>query len=109
MSRIPIFNRGAVAQQSPGSRSAPWDKDRMDKLNALCRRKLQEAASLCQTRSNYNIEVEHWLLKLLEAEDTDLRPILRHYDVDLTRVNREVTRALDGMRTGNARTPGLAP
>ncbi len=84
-------------------------KNLTDKLNAVCRRKLQEAASLCQTRSNYSVEIEHWLLKLLETENTDLRPILRHYDIDATRVNRELTKSLEGLKTGNARTPGLAP
>jgi type VI secretion system protein VasG len=78
------------------------------KLNSTCRRALEGAAGLCLSRSNYNVEIEHWLLKLLELPDTDLSRILRHYDVEVARVNRELTRALDALRTGNARAPELS-
>jgi type VI secretion system protein VasG len=78
------------------------------KLNTTCRRALEAAAGLCLSRTNYNVEVEHWLLKLLEPSDTDLTYILKHYDVDPSKLNRELTRALDQLRTGNARAPELS-
>jgi type VI secretion system protein VasG len=78
------------------------------KLNATCRRALEGAAGLCLSRTNYNVEIEHWLLKLLEPANTDLSKILRQYDVDAGRVNRELTRTLDGLKTGNARAPELS-
>src|SRR5262249_43776797 len=53
----------------------------VSKLNPLCIRALEGAAGLCLSRSNYNVEIEHWLLKLLEPDNTDLRRILRHYDI----------------------------
>lgn len=83
-------------------------KSLVGKLNAICRRGLEGAAGLCLSRTNYNVEIEHWLLKLLEPDDTDLRRIIRHYGIDSTRVNRELTKSLDGMRTGNARAPELS-
>jgi type VI secretion system protein VasG len=79
-----------------------------NKLNPTCLRALEGAAGLCLSRSNYNVEIEHWLSKLLEPANTDLTKILRHYDVDTTRVNRELTRALDQLKTGNARAPELS-
>src|SRR5581483_218116 len=78
------------------------------KLNSLCRRSLEGAAGLCLSRTNYNVEIEHWLLKLLEAANSDIPRILRHYDVDSARVGRELTRTLDGLKTGNARAPELS-
>jgi type VI secretion system protein VasG len=75
------------------------------KLNQHCRRTLEGAAGLCLSRTNYNVEIEHWLLKLLETPDTDISRVLKHYDVDSSRVTRELTRALDGLKTGNARSP----
>src|SRR5687768_8866295 len=78
------------------------------KLDTTCRRALEGAAGLCLSRSNYNVEIEHWLVKLLEPGDTDLVRILKHYEVDVSRVNRELTRALDQLRTGNARSPELS-
>jgi type VI secretion system protein VasG len=80
----------------------------VSKLNSTCRRALEGAAGLCLSRTNYNVEIEHWLLKLLEPSDTDLTYILKHYDVDASRLNRELTRALDQLRTGNARAPELS-
>src|SRR5437870_2389116 len=78
------------------------------KLNATCRRALEGAAGLCLSRTNYNVEIEHWLLKLLELANTDLTRILRHYDIEPGRVNRELTRSLDQLKTGNARAPELS-
>src|SRR5256885_1729436 len=78
------------------------------KLNPTCRRTLEAAAGLCLSRTNYNVELEHWLLKLLEPSDTDLPRVLQHYDVDKAKVSRELTRSLDQLRTGNARAPELS-
>jgi type VI secretion system protein VasG len=80
----------------------------VSKLNNTCRRALEGAAGLCLSRTNYNVEVEHWLIKLLEPVDTDLTKILRHYGLDSSRVVRELTRALDQLKTGNARAPELS-
>ncbi len=84
-------------------------KSLVGKLNPLCRRALEGAAGLCLSRTNYNVEIEHWLLKLLEPADSDLARILKHYDVDASRVNRELTKSLDAEKTGNARAPALSP
>ena len=35
-------------------------------MNDICRRSLESAAGLCLSHSNYNVEIEHWLLKMLE-------------------------------------------
>src|SRR5688572_19517817 len=78
------------------------------KLNPVCRRALENAAGLCQSRSNYNVEVEHWLTKLLEAGESDLPRLFKHYGVDPARVTAELTRALDGLKRGNARGPELS-
>src|SRR5712692_1449020 len=79
------------------------------KLNTTCRRALEGAAGLCLSRTNYNVELEHWLLKLIEPADGDLPRILKHYDIDVSRVSRDLTKALDQLRTGNARAPELSP
>ena len=73
------------------------------KLNPTCRRALEAAAGLCLSRTNYNVELEHWLLKLLEPSDTDLPRVLQHYEIDKAKVSRELTRSLDQLKTGNAR------
>jgi type VI secretion system protein VasG len=77
-------------------------------LNNSCRRALEAAAGLCLSRTNYNVEIEHWLLKILEMPETDLTRILKHYEADPSRVSRELTRSLDKLKTGNARAPELS-
>jgi type VI secretion system protein VasG len=74
------------------------------KLNTTCQQALQEAAGLCVARTNYKVEVEHWLVKLLEPSKTDLARVLRHYEVEPARVSRELTRALDRLKTGSGRS-----
>ncbi len=84
-------------------------KSLVAKLNETCRRSLESAAGLCLSRTNYNVELEHWLLKLLETHNTDLAALLRHFEIDASRVVRALTASIDRLKTGNARPPGLSP
>jgi type VI secretion system protein VasG len=80
----------------------------IDKLNGTCNRALQGAANLCLTRTHFHVEVEHWLLKLVETPGNDLAPVLRHYQIDAGRVKRELEAALGKFKTGNGRAPDLS-
>ena len=42
------------------------------KLNDTARKALESAAGLCLTRTHYDIDIEHVLLKLIEGVDTDV-------------------------------------
>ena len=84
-------------------------KPLVGKLNETCRRTLEGAAALCLSRTNYNVEVEHWLFKLLETTDTDVAAALRHFEIDASRVCKDVSRILDRLKTGNARAPAFSP
>ena len=84
-------------------------KSLVGKLDEHCRRALEAAAGLTLSRSHYNVELEHWLLKLVDGNGTDLPLVLRHYDLDEGRFRTDLNASLDKMRTGNARAPGLSP
>jgi type VI secretion system protein VasG len=84
-------------------------KSLIGKLNDTCRVALEGAAGLCLSRTNYDVDIEHLFLKLCEAADTDLTRIFRYYEVDPARLTKDLTRALDRLKTGNARTPALSP
>jgi type VI secretion system protein VasG len=84
-------------------------KSLIGKLNDTCRQALEGAAGLCLSRTHYDIDIEHLLVKLSEAQDSDIQKVLRHYEVDHARFTRDLTRALDRLKTGNARTPALSP
>ena len=79
------------------------------RLDEPCRRALEAAAGLTLSRTHYNVEIEHWLSKLLDIADGDIPAILRHYEVDEARLRADLDRALDRLKTGNARAPSLAP
>ncbi|HEY0048399.1 MAG TPA: AAA family ATPase, partial [Pyrinomonadaceae bacterium] len=83
-------------------------KSLFGRLNDASRGALEGAAALCLSRTNYDVEIEHILAKLLEANDTDFEKILRHYECNPDRVTKDVSAALDRLKTGNSRTPGLS-
>lgn len=79
------------------------------KLNAPTRSAVEGAAGLCLSRTNYDVEIEHFFVKLLDATDSDLAAILKHFGVNRSRLADDLARALDRLKTGNARTPTLSP
>ncbi|MBV8572703.1 MAG: type VI secretion system ATPase TssH [Acidobacteriaceae bacterium] len=79
------------------------------KLNSTTRNALEGAAGLCLSRTHYDIEVEHFLAKLLDAAGSDLALILRQFEVDRSRLAAELNRSLDKLKSGNARTPAISP
>jgi type VI secretion system protein VasG len=79
------------------------------KLNNQTRGAVEAAAGLCLGRTHYDVEIEHYLLKLLDIPDGDLLFILKHYGIDRSRFAKELTVAIDKLKTGNARTPSLSP
>jgi type VI secretion system protein VasG len=79
------------------------------KLNDTTRNAMEAAAGLCVSRTHYDVEVEHYLMKLLDSSSTDLSAILKHFEVDKSRLSTELTRSLDKLKSGNARNPALSP
>ena len=84
-------------------------KSLVGKLNDTCRTTLEAAAGLCLSRTNYNVEVEHWLAKLLEIPNNDVAAILRHFEIDASGLASDLTKAIDRKKTGNADAPALSP
>src|SRR5687768_3566552 len=65
------------------------------KLNHETKGAVEAAAGLCLSRTHYDVEVEHYLMKLLDQTDGDLAFILKHYGADRSRLAAELTRSLD--------------
>ncbi|MEM0927629.1 MAG: AAA family ATPase, partial [Planctomycetota bacterium] len=84
-------------------------KELVGKLNETCRLSLESAAGLCLSRTNYNIEIEHWLLKLLENDRSDLAIACKASGVELSKLSADLNRAIDKFKTGNGRPPALSP
>src|SRR5579863_4755601 len=79
------------------------------KLNDQSRAALEGAAGLCLSRTHYDIEVEHFLTKLLDSSSNDLAAIIKHFEIDKNRLTAELARSMDKLKSGNARTPAISP
>jgi type VI secretion system protein VasG len=79
------------------------------KLNNTMRGTLEDAAGLCLARTHYDVEIEHFLTKLLDASGTDFAGIVQHFGVDKARLAGELARSLDKLKSGNARSPAFSP
>ncbi len=84
-------------------------KNLVTRLDATCKSAIEGAAGLCLSRTHYEVEIEHLLTKLLEANNTDLHSILRQYEINESRVAGDLNKALNALKTGNTRTPVLSP
>src|SRR5208337_5009165 len=84
-------------------------KSLIGKLNENTRKTLESSAGLCLTRTNYDIEVEHYVLKLLDQPDGDFAQIVNRFGIDKSRLIGELNRSLDKLKKGNARNPTLSP
>jgi type VI secretion system protein VasG len=84
-------------------------KSLIERLDPHCRAALEAAAGLTLSRTHYNVEIEHWLLKLLDGQGHDVALILRHFEIDEGRLAADINRQLDRLKTGNSRAPALAP
>src|ERR1035438_4950503 len=84
-------------------------KSLIEKLTPSARNALEAAAGLCVTRTHYDVEVEHYLMKLLDDGPGDFEKIRRRFGVDDSRLSADLTRSLDALKSGNARVPAFSP
>ena len=84
-------------------------KSLVGKLNDTCRAALEGAAGLCLSRTHYNVEIEHWILKLLEIPDSDIIALVEKFELDPGKLTADLNRELDRIKSGNTRAPALSP
>jgi type VI secretion system protein VasG len=84
-------------------------KNLVGRLNEVSRNSLEGAAGLCLSRTHYNVEIEHWILKLFDHAGSDLECILRRFEIDAGRLAADLTGSIDRLKTGNSRAPALSP
>src|SRR5689334_13459873 len=79
------------------------------KLNEPTRLALEAAAGFCLSRTHYDVEIEHFLMKILDSAEGDFACIAKVFGIDKSRLAAELTRSLDKLKSGNARNPSLSP
>lgn len=78
-------------------------------LDEIGRRALEAAAGAALSRTHYTVEIEHWLLQVLDVETSDISRILARAEIGRGDVAAGLNMALDRFSTGNGRSPALAP
>ncbi|MDN3640228.1 type VI secretion system ATPase TssH [Simiduia curdlanivorans] len=84
-------------------------KSLVDKMAPQMRDSLEGAAGFCLGQSHYNVEIEHWMLKILEQRDSDLAAILEKFEVNLAEFAKDLGTAVAKFKSGNTRPASLAP
>src|SRR4249920_769312 len=70
------------------------------KLNSLAYKAIEGATVFCKLRGNQYVELVHWIQQILNTQDSDLHRIVRHFELDQSRVAKDVTEALDRLPRG---------
>ncbi len=83
-------------------------KKLISKLNPLLFKAIEDSAEFCFEKSNFNVEIEHLLLKILDIPNSDLSLLLKCHDINHAVVIRELTQAVDRLKNGNRQTPSFS-
>jgi type VI secretion system protein VasG len=75
------------------------------KLNDTCRQAAERAASLCMARGNYEVDLEHLFVALIENPRSDVAVLARRCGIKPTQLERDLNEEIGRFRSGNTRTP----
>ncbi len=70
------------------------------KLNPLLYKAIEGATVFCKLRGNPYVELVHWMHQILSTNDSDVHRILRHFEVDSSKLAADLTRSLDRLPRG---------
>ncbi len=79
------------------------------KLNGLAYKAIEGATVFCKLRGNPYVELVHWLQQIIHTADSDVHRILKHFEVDPSRLAKDVTDALDRLPRGATSISDLSP
>jgi type VI secretion system protein VasG len=70
------------------------------KLNPLAYKAIEGATVFCKLRGNPYVELQHWLYQILNAQDSDLHRIVKHYGLDASVLAGDLMASLDRLPRG---------
>jgi type VI secretion system protein VasG len=78
------------------------------KLNSLAYKAIEGAAVFCKLRGNPYVELEHWIQQILHTQDSDMHRIVKHFEIDASRLAKDMTDALDRLPRGSTSISDLS-
>jgi type VI secretion system protein VasG len=79
------------------------------KLNSIGYKAIEGATIFCKMRGNPYVETVHWLHQLLQTQDSDIHRILKHFQIDSSRLAADLIAALDKLPRGATAISDFAP
>src|SRR5215813_12224504 len=74
--------------------------DLFGKLNPLMFKAAEGAVAFCKLRGNPHVELAHWLFQIINLPDSDVHRILRHFEIDSSRLVRDMQAMLERLPPG---------
>lgn len=75
-------------------------KNLFGKLNTILFKGVESATTLCKLRGNPYVELVHWLNQIYQQQDSDIKHIVRHFEVDAEMLERDFAQALTRLPSG---------
>lgn len=79
------------------------------KLNEVAYKSIESATVFCKMRGNPYVELIHWLNQIFQTGDTDLHLILKHAEIDESRLSTDLVTALDRLPRGATSIRDFSP
>src|SRR5882724_6759463 len=78
------------------------------KLNQIGYDSFMQALRHAKGAGNRNLELEHWLLKILQMDRTDLALTADHFKLDRAKLMADVGAAVSGFAMNKTEMPGIS-
>ena len=78
------------------------------KLNEVGYKAIESATLFCKMRGNPYVELVHWLHQILQLQDSDLHRVIRHFQLEPSRLAKDFTAALDRLPRGSTSISDLS-
>ncbi|MET0026309.1 MAG: type VI secretion system ATPase TssH [Candidatus Thiodiazotropha sp.] len=78
------------------------------KLNSLGYRAIESATVFCKMRGNPYVELVHWFHQILQLQDSDLHRIIKQFNLEPSRLAKDITDSLDTLPRGSTSISDLS-
>jgi type VI secretion system protein VasG len=78
------------------------------KLNSLGYKAIESATVFCKMRGNPYVELVHWLHQILQLQDSDLHRIIKQFNLEPSRLAKDITETLDNLPRGSTSISDLS-
>lgn len=78
------------------------------KLNRLGYKAIESATVFCKLRGNAYVELVHWIHQILQLPDSDLHRIIKQFNLEPSRLAKDITEALDRLPRGSTSISDLS-